>query len=185
MRPVRRTRAVSLRPTRSPKTASRSTCTRPTDGKKLPVMFWIHGGAFIAGGSSQYDGTRLASEGPVVVVTVNYRLGALGFLSHPALDERARGTVGQRWPARPAARAGLGEEEHRRVWWRSRQRNRDGRVGRRGQRVRADRVAQGAGAGQALHRRERRVRGRSAHLHQGDGQRDGTKTGRRAVRRRE
>jgi len=59
----------------------------PTDGKKLPVMFWIHGGAFIAGGSSQYDGTRLAAEGPVVVVTVNYRLGALGFLSHPALDD--------------------------------------------------------------------------------------------------
>jgi para-nitrobenzyl esterase len=59
----------------------------PTGAKKLPVMFWIHGGAFIAGGSSQYDGTRLAAEGPVVVVTVNYRLGALGFLSHPALDE--------------------------------------------------------------------------------------------------
>ena len=46
------------------------------------------------------------------------------------------------------------------------------------------RVAHGQGAGQALHRRERRVRGRSAHLHQGDGQRDGAKAQRRAVRRR-
>jgi para-nitrobenzyl esterase len=62
----------------------------PESGKKLPVMVWIHGGAFISGGSVQYDGTRLAGEGPVVVVSINYRLGALGFFSHPALDE-ARG----------------------------------------------------------------------------------------------
>jgi len=62
----------------------------PQAAKKLPVMVWIHGGAFIAGGSNQYDGVRLASEGPVVVVTLNYRLGALGFMSHPELDA-ARG----------------------------------------------------------------------------------------------
>ena len=62
----------------------------PEAGKELPVMVWIHGGAFISGGSNQYDGVRLASEGPVVVVTLNYRLGALGFLSHPELDA-ARG----------------------------------------------------------------------------------------------
>jgi len=45
-------------------------------------MVWIHGGAFTAGGSSQpvYDGARLAAEADVVVVTINYRLGALGFL---------------------------------------------------------------------------------------------------------
>jgi len=53
---------------------------------KLPVMVWIHGGALVAGGSVQYDGSRLAAEGPVVVVSVNYRLGVLGLLSHPALD---------------------------------------------------------------------------------------------------
>ena len=58
----------------------------PTGAKKLPVIVWIHGGAFIAGGSSQYDATRLAGEGPVVVVTINYRLGALGLLSLPELD---------------------------------------------------------------------------------------------------
>jgi len=45
-------------------------------------MVWIHGGAFTTGGSSQpvYDGARLAAEANVVVVTINYRLGALGFL---------------------------------------------------------------------------------------------------------
>jgi len=47
-----------------------------------PVMVWVHGGAFTTGGSSQpvYDGARLAAEQDVVVVTINYRLGALGFL---------------------------------------------------------------------------------------------------------
>jgi para-nitrobenzyl esterase len=50
---------------------------------KRPVMVWIHGGAFTTGGSSQpvYDGARLAAEHDLVVVTVNYRLGALGFLN--------------------------------------------------------------------------------------------------------
>ena len=51
-----------------------------------PVMVFIHGGAFIAGGSSQYNGRRLADTGNAVVVTLNYRLGALGFFSHPELD---------------------------------------------------------------------------------------------------
>lgn len=50
-----------------------------------PVMVFIHGGAFIAGGSSQYDGQRLSKEGDVIVVTLNYRLGALGFFKHPAI----------------------------------------------------------------------------------------------------
>jgi para-nitrobenzyl esterase len=53
---------------------------------KLPVMVFIHGGAFVAGGSVSYDGRKLSEEGQVVVVTINYRLGALGLLSHPALD---------------------------------------------------------------------------------------------------
>ncbi|KAK7055714.1 cholinesterase [Favolaschia claudopus] len=51
-----------------------------------PVMFWIHGGAFTGGEGSDaiFDGGNLASRGDVVVVTINYRLGALGFL---ALDD--------------------------------------------------------------------------------------------------
>ena len=56
------------------------------DYGSLPVMVFIHGGAFVAGGSNQYDGWRLAEEYGTVVVTLNYRLGALGFLSHPELD---------------------------------------------------------------------------------------------------
>ncbi|UOE94530.1 carboxylesterase/lipase family protein [Alkalihalobacillus sp. LMS39] len=52
------------------------------DDKRRPVMVWIHGGAFVAGsGSGQfYDGTAFAKNGDVVVVTLNYRLGILGFL---------------------------------------------------------------------------------------------------------
>jgi para-nitrobenzyl esterase len=56
--------------------------TPALDGKRRPVMVWIHGGAFSIGSSSQplYDGSVLARRGDVVVVTVNYRLGPLGFL---------------------------------------------------------------------------------------------------------
>ena len=54
---------------------------------KRPVMVWIHGGGLSLGWGHQpmYDGVRLAQQG-VVLVSINYRLGALGFLSHPLLD---------------------------------------------------------------------------------------------------
>jgi para-nitrobenzyl esterase len=48
--------------------------------KPLPVLFFIHGGAFVTGGGADYDGGFLASRGGVVIVTINYRLGPLGFL---------------------------------------------------------------------------------------------------------
>ena len=53
---------------------------------KLPVMVWIFGGGFIAGGTSErrQDGTNLAKNG-VVVVSMNYRLGIFGFFAHPDL----------------------------------------------------------------------------------------------------
>jgi para-nitrobenzyl esterase len=56
-------------------------------GDRLPVMVWIHGGAFTLGSGSDelYDGAALADKG-VVVVTFNYRLGVLGFLAHPGLS---------------------------------------------------------------------------------------------------
>jgi para-nitrobenzyl esterase len=59
----------------------------PTDARELPVMVWIHGGAHVGGSSSEplYDGTRLAEKG-IVFVSINYRLGLLGFLAHPALS---------------------------------------------------------------------------------------------------
>jgi para-nitrobenzyl esterase len=50
------------------------------DGQKRPVLFWIHGGAFFGGFGGQYDGSRLAREGDVVVVTCNYRMGPIGYL---------------------------------------------------------------------------------------------------------
>ncbi|MGI9234079.1 MAG: carboxylesterase/lipase family protein [Woeseiaceae bacterium] len=51
-----------------------------TSGKSRPVLFWIHGGAFLTGSANEYDGGVLADQGDVVVVTVNFRLGAFGFL---------------------------------------------------------------------------------------------------------
>ncbi len=56
--------------------------TRGADDRGRPVMVWIHGGAFVIGSGAQgiYDGSVLARRGDVVVVTINYRLGALGFL---------------------------------------------------------------------------------------------------------
>jgi para-nitrobenzyl esterase len=57
----------------------------------LPVMVFIYGGAFTSGSSSLYDGQPLSEKGPVVVVTMNYRLGALGFLALPQLDSQRSG----------------------------------------------------------------------------------------------
>jgi para-nitrobenzyl esterase len=54
---------------------------------------WIHGGGFTQDGALNYDGTKLAADG-IVVVTINYRLGALGFLAHPALASRPGGPAG-------------------------------------------------------------------------------------------
>src|SRR5205085_1628880 len=50
-----------------------------------PVMVWIHGGALAVGESDDYDPTKLVQKG-TVVVSLNYRLGWLGFLAHPALS---------------------------------------------------------------------------------------------------
>ncbi|MBC2908325.1 carboxylesterase/lipase family protein, partial [Streptomyces cupreus] len=56
-----------------------------TTARPLPVLVWLHGGGNAYGAGSDYDGAALAAKG-LIVVTVNYRLGALGFLSHPALS---------------------------------------------------------------------------------------------------
>ena len=53
---------------------------------KRPVLVWIHGGGYQVGHSDGHDGSKLALQGGAVVVTINYRLGALGFLAHPSLD---------------------------------------------------------------------------------------------------
>ncbi|WP_167338398.1 carboxylesterase/lipase family protein [Paraburkholderia oxyphila] len=56
-----------------------------TPASALPVLFWIHGGGFILGSGSQTDGSALAKQANAIVVTINYRLNAFGFLAHPAL----------------------------------------------------------------------------------------------------
>jgi para-nitrobenzyl esterase len=71
-------------------------CT-PTLGSNgeggLPVLVWIHGGRFTLGAGANYDCTKLAANG-IVVVTINHRLGALGFLAHPALASEPGGPSG-------------------------------------------------------------------------------------------
>lgn len=66
-----------------------SSDTQPGDGK--PVMVWVHGGAYVLGSSAQtlYDGAALAASGKAIVVTVNYRLGAFGFLDLSAFNTDA------------------------------------------------------------------------------------------------
>ena len=62
----------------------------PGSAERLAVMVWIHGGGFVVGSGSEprYDGTRLAARG-IVVVTLNHRLNALGFLAHPELTRES------------------------------------------------------------------------------------------------
>ena len=62
------------------------------DGAKRPVIVWIHGGGFTIGAGSEviYNGRTLSTRGDVVVVTINYRLGALGFLN---LNEVTKGKI--------------------------------------------------------------------------------------------
>lgn len=67
--------------------------TRP--GARLPVLVWIHGGAFVMGSSSQpvFDGAAWAREG-VLFVALNYRLGRVGFFTHPAIHHEGAGNWG-------------------------------------------------------------------------------------------
>nr|HEX4318221.1 carboxylesterase family protein [Kofleriaceae bacterium] len=60
----------------------------PPNADHAPVFVWLHGGAFVfgSGGDPYYNGAHLAQTYGAVIVTLNYRLGALGFLAHPSLD---------------------------------------------------------------------------------------------------
>ena len=66
------------------------------DGAARPVMVWVHGGSYVSGSGATalYTGSRLARRGDVVTVTINYRLGALGFLAHPDLVDEETGNLG-------------------------------------------------------------------------------------------
>lgn len=62
------------------------------DGRRRPVLVWVHGGAFVGGSGALYRGEPLAAGGDIVVVTLNYRLGGLGFTDFGAvLDDPALG----------------------------------------------------------------------------------------------
>ncbi len=70
---------------------------KPRKSGVFPVMVWIHGGGYYVGAGSepQYLGDRLAEAGDVIVVTINYRLSVIGFLTHPDLrDEDPNGSTG-------------------------------------------------------------------------------------------
>jgi para-nitrobenzyl esterase len=75
-------------------------------GRPRPVIVWIHGGGLALDGARNYDPTQLAAEG-TVVVTINYRLGALGALAHPALASR---------PGGPAGNYGLMDQQKALAW---------------------------------------------------------------------
>ena len=67
------------------------TSAKTPDGKKRPVMVWLHGGGYSAGSSQElpsYDGANLARRGDVVVVSLNHRLNVLGFLDLSAFGEK-------------------------------------------------------------------------------------------------
>jgi para-nitrobenzyl esterase len=68
--------------------------TPATDDGRRPVMVWIHGGAFMIGSGSMhlYDGSTFVARGDVVVVTLNYRLGELGFLELGSIDRGYEGS---------------------------------------------------------------------------------------------
>ncbi|MEV4313725.1 carboxylesterase family protein [Actinocrispum sp. NPDC049592] len=89
------------------------TPSRPAYGR--PVMVWLHGGGLVSGSGDLYDPTGLVRNG-TVVVTINYRLGAFGFLAHAALADKPGGPSGNyglmdqqaalRWVERNIARFG-------------------------------------------------------------------------------
>lgn len=61
------------------------TTPRGHTGGRLPVMVWLHGGGYTRDGGGVYDAQRIASQGNVIVVTVNYRLGVFGYFAVPGL----------------------------------------------------------------------------------------------------
>ena len=76
----------------TPARTRRVTCGSGGQGGR-PVLVWIHGGGLTEEAARNYDPAKLAADG-TVVVTINYRLGALGFLAHPALASRPGGPAG-------------------------------------------------------------------------------------------
>lgn len=92
-------------------------CTpeEPAPEGGYPVLFWLHGGGYRVGHGEQLgDGEEFARAG-IVVVTINYRLGSLGFLHLMRRLRRGRGGRRGGWPARPDRRPEVGAPQHLRV----------------------------------------------------------------------
>ena len=87
--------------------------TQSTEGRR-PVMVWIHGGGFFAGfgGEERHNGGPLARKG-AVVVTLNYRLGAFGFMAHPALAADSPDHSSGNYGLLDQIAAPMGAAEHR------------------------------------------------------------------------
>lgn len=81
----------------------------PAEARNAPVIVWIHGGSLVSGAGSEaiYDGSRLAERG-VVVVSINYRLGPLGWMAHPGLSAES--------PDRVSGNYGLLDQIHALRW---------------------------------------------------------------------
>ena len=79
-----------------------------TASARLPVLFWIHGGGLTTGSASEYNGSLLADTDRIEVVSINYRLGAFGFIALPALSRGG--------PAHSSADYGLLDQEAALRW---------------------------------------------------------------------
>ena len=97
-------------------------------------MVWIHGGALVTGESDDYNPAKLVRHG-VVVVTINYRLGALGFLADGALAARSGGPAGNYGLMDQQAALRWVQREHRPVRRQPAERDHLRRVGRRAERA--------------------------------------------------
>ena len=125
---------------------------------RLPVLVWIYGGRFIMGAGSDplYDGAALARDG-LVVVTLNYRLGVLGFLATPELSaESEHGVSGNYGLLDQIAALRWVQPQHRRLRRRPGPRDDRGPVRRRRLRPGPGVLATGPRAVPPRHRRERR-----------------------------
>jgi para-nitrobenzyl esterase len=78
----------------------------PAAGQSYPVLVWIHGGDLLTGESDDYDPAPLLAANPVIVVTLNYRLGYFGFFATPGLDNEGH----------PAANYGLQDQQFALLW---------------------------------------------------------------------
>jgi hypothetical protein len=102
------------------KTVSSSTVWTPglRDGRKRPVMFYIHGGAYNNGSGSSplYDGVRLCRRGEVVVVTVNHRLNAFGYLYLARFGGAEFADSGNAGQLGSDTCPAVGARQHRGIW---------------------------------------------------------------------